>query len=436
MQLFSGLKIKTFRELIKAGGVLFLASGFSNFCNLLFNLFMVRRLSAVDYGVLNTLFSLLMILSMPAGTLQVVVTKFVAQFYAKKEFDQAKSFLLLFAKRVIALGIFFLLIFVAAIPWIGRFLKISSYSLIFVTGFMLFLSIVSPLMAGVLQGAQKFLAMAINGMFGAILKLILGIILVLAGFKVMGALLGVSLAALLAMILVFFQLPQEFLLAKKVHLPGLRVTSVYKYCVPVFFSLFGWMVLTNGDVILVKHFFSPEDAGFYSVAQMVGKIILFLPAVVSVVLFPKMNEAFSQKKPVLHLLKNGLLITGFLCVGASIFCFLYPDFVLEIITRKQDLQAARLIPPFCIAMIFYALVNIFVSYNLAIHQFRFTVYLMLAGLLQLSLITAFHPNLPAVIFSLILNSMLLFFMGCLEAAKTKIYEEHPADGFRDFACPQ
>lgn len=417
MKLFSGLRIKTFRELVKAGGILFLASGFSNFCNLLFNLFMVRRLSVVDYGVLNTLFSLFMILSMPAGTLQTVVTKFVAQFYGRKEFDQAKSFLLIFGKRVIAFGILFLLFFVAAIPRIAGFLKISSHSLFIITGFLLFLSIISPVLGGVLQGAQKFLAMAINGMFGATLKLILGIILVLAGFKVMGALLGVILAAFLAMILAFFQLPQELMLANKVHLSGLRVTSVYKYSVPVFFSLLSLMILTNSDMILVKHFFSPEQAGFYSVAQMVGKIILFLPAVIVVVLFPKMSEAFSQQRSVLPLLKKGLAITGILSVTAGIFCGLFPGLVLKALTGKEAVEAIRLVPFFCIAMPLYALTILFVFYNLAIHRFRFTFYLVFACLLQLSLISLLHPNLTFVIFSLIFTSLFLLLMGCIEAVK-------------------
>ncbi len=416
----SGLVPKGFREIIQASGLLFLASGFANFCNLLFVLFMVRRLQPIEYGVLNTLFSLWMILSMPAGTLQTVVTKYVAQHFVKKEFAQIKSFLIHFGKRIILSAICFLAIFWSLTPVINGFLKINSPSLVVITGVILFLSIISPLIMGVLQGAQRFLALAINGIFSSMLKLILGISLVVLGFQVMGAIAGAGLAGLLALILAYFQLPKELLIAKECHFRELRMKSVYKYSIPVFFSLLGWMVLTNGDVILVKHFFSPEDAGFYSIAQMVGKIILFLPAVIGAVLFPKMSEAFSEERATKPLLKKGLLITGVLCVSVSIFCSFAPSFVLRVLTRKEAAEAVRLVPFFCIAMTFYALVQQFLTYNLAVHRFRYTAYLLAAAILQVGLISWFHPSLSAVLFSLILNSLLLFFAGCFETALEKV----------------
>jgi len=57
------------------------------------------------------------------------------------------------------------------------------------------------------------------------------------------------------------------------HRVSLR--PIYAYCLPVSAMLISFTILTNSDVTLVKKFFSPLEAGYYSVAQMVGKIILF-----------------------------------------------------------------------------------------------------------------------------------------------------------------
>lgn len=433
---FNGLKITAFKDLIQASGILFLASVFGNLCGLLFWLFMVRRLEPIEYGILNTLFSLFMILSLPASTIQTVVTKSVAQFFGRGEYAQIRCFLKHFGKRIIWFGILSLAVFIVLTPAIGSFLKIDSLALIAITGLILFIAIVFPLTIGVLQGAQRFLAMSINSVFNAMLKLILGITFVVLGFKVMGALVGFGLAALLALMLSIFQFPKELSRAKDGNLEDLHINSVYKYSVPVFFSLLGWMVLTNSDVILVKHFFSPQEAGFYSVAQMVGKIILFLPGVIGVVLFPKMSEAFGQQKTALGLLKKGLLITGFLCIAASILCSFVPGLVLKVLTRKETGEAVKLVPLFCIAMTFYALVQQFINYNLAIHRFRFTIYLMLAAFFQLSLISWFHPDLSTVVIFLIFNSLWLFFIGLMDALKGKEkYEEYPAKGFGNYTLP-
>jgi O-antigen/teichoic acid export membrane protein len=414
MQRFSGLKIAAFKDLIQASGILFLASAFSNFCNLLFWLFMVRRLEPAEYGVLNALFSLLMILSMPASTLQTMVTKYVAHYFGSGELAQIKAFMLHFGKRIISAAIGLLVIFLVMAPFIAGFLKIRSLALVIITGVILFLSLLSPLTMGVLQGAQRFLALAINGIFGSGLKLVLGISLVALGFQAGGALVGAGSAILLALLFSVFQLPRELVMAEASGERQLRMDFIYKYSVPVFFSFLGWMVLTNGDVILVKHFFTAEEAGLYSVAQMVGKIILFLPAVVSVVLFPKMSEAFSKEETAVPLLKKGMMITGALCISAAIFCSLLPGLVLKVLTNKESAEAVRLVPLFCAAMTFYALVQLFLTYNLAVHRFRFTVYLLVASVLQLGLIWLFHPGLPAVLFSLILISFSLLFAGWLE----------------------
>lgn len=415
----NGLKTKVFSQLLQASGILFLASSFANICNLLFWLYMVRRLSPVEYGILNTLFSMFMILSLPSGTIQTVITKFVAEFYGQRDFARIKYFTIHLGIRVILAGILFLACFVIFSPAIAAFLKISSHWLIIVTGIILFVSLLSVVSQGILQGAQRFLAMSINGILSSALKLILGIALVVAGFRVMGALIGFGLAVLTALVISFFQIPRQIRRTSKECSVPLKIESIYQFCLPVFLSLFGWMVLTNGDVILVKHFFSPLDAGFYSIAQMVGKIILFLPGVISVVLFPKMSETFSRQKSSLALLKKGLLITGLLCVIASIFCISYPDLVLKILTHRQDIEAVKLVAPFCIAMTFYALVSQFVFYNLAIHRFGFTVYLLLVSLLQIFLISLFHPNLSTVVLFLILCSSSLFFMGFFEAYREK-----------------
>lgn len=414
MQQSSGLKITAFNGIIKSSSLLFLASIVVNVCNLLFWLFMVRNLNPIDYGVLNALFSLFMILSLPSSTIQTVVAKFVAQLYGKNEIRQVKGFGIHFGKRVFVAGILSLGFFILFSQAMGNFLKISQASLVVLTGVIIFIALLSPLTVGILQGSQRFFAMSVNGIIGSFLKLILGAIFVILGFKVMGALAGFGLAVAIALAVSFFQIPREVVMSKENSSAQFRMGSVYQYGVPVFLSLLSWMILTNADVILVKHFFSPIDAGSYSVAQMVGKIILFLPSVIGVVLFPKISEAFSQGKPTLPLLKKGLSITAFLCVAASIFCVLFPDFVLKILTGKQNIDSVRLVPYFCVAMTFYAMVNQLVFFNLAVHRFRFTAYLLLATFLQLGLITVYHPDLSAVIWFLIINSFLLFLAGFVE----------------------
>ncbi|MFZ5800533.1 MAG: oligosaccharide flippase family protein [Candidatus Omnitrophota bacterium] len=410
-----GLKVKIFNELFQASGILFLASIFVNLCNLFFWLFMVRNLVPEEYALLNALFSLTMILSLPATTVQTVVAKAVSKEFFQKKYAAIKYFLVHFGKRVLFCDLLFLLLFALSSPVIGNFLKSNSIVPVLITGGFIFFTVIGPLVTGALQGSQRFLAMAISNSVYGLLKLGLGGVLVFLGFRAVGALLGLCLAALAGFGFSLFLLPDELTGSAGEGGEKIRMKSVYQYTVPVFLSLLGWMVLTNVDVIMVKHFFSAQEAGWYSVAQMTGKVVLFLPAVVGVILFPKMSEAHHQGKTALAYLKTGLFITGFLSAAAGVFCMLFPMFALRVLTGSRLPQAVSLVPFFCVAMIFYALVNQLMFYNLAIHRFTYTAYLVSAAVIQVGLIASFHSTLNMVLYSLVLVSMILFGIGVFEA---------------------
>ena len=72
-------------EFLKQSSIMFLAMGMVNFFNLIFHLFMVRSLSAMDYGVLNSLLAMFLIVSIPASTTQRVIAKYVSHFKGPKK---------------------------------------------------------------------------------------------------------------------------------------------------------------------------------------------------------------------------------------------------------------------------------------------------------------------------------------------------------------
>jgi alginate O-acetyltransferase complex protein AlgJ len=72
---------------------MFIGISLFNLFNLLYNLFMVRYLPPVDFGQLNTLLALFMVISVPANTVQTAITRFVSPLQAKGEYDRIKGLL-------------------------------------------------------------------------------------------------------------------------------------------------------------------------------------------------------------------------------------------------------------------------------------------------------------------------------------------------------
>jgi O-antigen/teichoic acid export membrane protein len=163
-------------------------------------------------------------------------------------------------------------------------------------------------------------------------------------------------------------------------------------------------------MVLVKYYFNPEESGVYSLAQMVGKIFLFLPGAISVVMFPRVSGLKAKNQDTNTTLKRSLLYTGILVTGAGFFYNLFPHFVLMVLTGKVYLESVSLGRLFSVSMSFFTLLFILITYLLSIKDLRFIKYLVLFTLLQIWAITLFHKTLISVQLILCLNAILLFFI--------------------------
>jgi O-antigen/teichoic acid export membrane protein len=159
---------------------------------------------------------------------------------------------------------------------------------------------------------------------------------------------------------------------------------------------------------MVKYFFSPEEAGFYSIAQMLGKVFLFLPGAISIVMFPRTSVLNAKNKDTASTLTKSLFYGAGLCI-ISVFGYnLFPSFVLTVLTGKAFPLSIGLGRLFSVSMSFFALLFILIWYFLSIKDFRFIKYLVSFTLLQIFAITLFHNNLFQVQLALCVNSVLLF----------------------------
>ena len=424
-------------DLIKQGSLMFLAVTISNVLSLLYQLYMVRNLSPINYGVLNSLFSILMIVSVPSGTLQTVVTKFVSTFHAINHHEKINLLLRSFVKKTLVFGLVIFLILIFGSRGISSFLQIASPLLIVILGVITFFSIILPLTQGGLQGLQRFGYLGLTMITNGSLKLALGIIFVSIGFGVMGAMSAVAISAFIALLLSFIMLtsvlPRRLtLIAKSLQLksnspdPEMNFSEIYRYFCAVATVFLCFMVLTNIDVVLVKHFFKPLEAGYYSIAQMVGKIILFLPIAITMVMFPKVSNLHAQGKDTFHILRRSLLCVGLLCGTAALICLLFPGLIIRLLSGEEHLHCIPLARIFSVTMVFFALAYVLLFYHLSIHRLGFIYSLVLLTVLQFLAIILFHQSLSQVLYIMCGNAVLLFLINAYLAFKRK--EFHVASG--------
>jgi len=398
--------------IFKHGSVIFASSVAANVLNLVFWLYMVRHLAPQDYGVLNTFVSVLMFFCVPVGILQIVITRYTSKFMAHKKIGEVQSLLRYFIKLIsIFLGIVMVVLMIGD-HYIISFLQINETRLLYAVAVGILFSSFSTITMGALAGLQRFNDVALNGVVSVISKLFFGFVLVAAGLKAFGGLLGFVFSAIVGFCLSLFQLPKGMI--KLSALPDpiiLDKKDIYGYFLPVGLYTLCFFALTNMDIILVKHFFSPIEAGFYSVAQMVGKIVLFVPSAIGVVMFPKIVDHHARKEDAKAILKKCLLVVGILCGLVSFFALLCPAFILKVLTGHDQPQAISLVKFFAISMSFFALVNIFMIYHLSLRRMRFIYFMSVMTIFQFFGIWLFHNTLASVLLTLTLCSVVLFCFG-------------------------
>lgn len=410
----------------------FLGTTLAGFFNLLYHLVSVRLLVPRDYGTFNALISLIMFALMAIAPLGTALVRYFTEYIVREDFSTLKSIFVKISKRLVLFAVGIILFFIIFSPSLGRFLNTQRVYLI-ICGGVIVLSLFPLPMVSLFQSLQRFKIFAGIGVVSSFGKLIFGSLFMILGWRILGGMSGFLIGAVFAFLVCLFFIPNIFrreLAGRNINNSSSSVNKsppctqggdllpIYKYFFPVSLTMFSFTFLTNIDVILVKHFFTPLDAGYYSIAQMVGKITLFLPSALAIVIFPKSTKAFVLKSSSLKILYKSLFLAGICCFLATLLSFLLPGFVLTVLTGKSNPISRSLVGLFALAMSFYALLWININYLLAIHNLKFVFPILVLASLETIFIYIYHPDLLFILYILLFFSIICFFAS-LFAVRTK-----------------
>ncbi len=395
--------VKLFKEdLVKHTAIVFVGTTLAGVCNLLYRLVCVRLLDPEDFGSLNALMSILMFGSITLSPLGKTLVRYFTEFIAKEEYSKFAATLTGITKRLFIVSIIIFLFFLIFSHQIGSFLNINTWY-VFICGIIIILSLFSPVIYSLLQSFQNFKLFSIANFISPFSKLIFGFLFIWLGLGVLGGLFGFLVSSLIIIIFSFIFIPKIFSqenirLNLDIYSNKVNFSPIYKYFFPVAIVMFSFTLLTNIDIILVKHFFSPLDAGYYSIAQTIGRIFLFFPSAIAIVIFPKSVAAYSTNSHSNEILFKSLGFAAVFSAIGIIVCFLFPAFVLELFTGKANPASNNLVGLFALAMSFYALLWIIIHFLLATHNLRFVLPLLIFSVLEMAAIYFWHNSLELVLY--------------------------------------
>tara|TARA_B100000315_G_C14511797_1_gene557325 strand:- start:392 stop:1276 length:885 start_codon:yes stop_codon:yes gene_type:complete len=274
----------------------------------------------------------------------------------------------------------------------------------------LYIGLLSPLNTGILQGLQRFLSLSIISVGASFLKLFFGILLVSLGLKLNGAMLAFLISGFILFFIPFYytrDLPKS---AQTIDDLGIGNTKFIRSTVPIIFVTLFIMLLTNIDLVMVKHFFPKEDAGIYAAVSVLGRTVFYVPGSIVMVMFPIVSEGRAQRANLIPILKKALWATLFIGGFATIVLLLFPQKMLSFLFGTVFSKGSTLLRPFAISMFFMSFLNLLANYNLAIDNHKFIPIMFVGCLAEIVLIFFFHQSKFSVIFILMVISFSLLIL--------------------------
>jgi O-antigen/teichoic acid export membrane protein len=379
---------------LRVGTLLFVATMFTNALNFLFQVAMGRMLIPADYGTMNALLSTFMIAAIPFATISMILTRQASVFKAQGQLAGIHGLFHWTYRRLAAVGLPALLVFVLLAPMLRGFLRMETTLPVILMGLVIFLSVSFPVNLAFLGGLQRFIPMAItSGSLGP-LKFSLCVLFVVLGLGINGVFIGHILCYLGLFLISHWPIRQTL---RHVGTLQEKPRRLFIRAYPELLANLAFAFMTQFDLVLVKHLFPAETVGTYAVAAVFGRAVMYLPGGLVLALFPMVAENHALKKDQTTMLWKALAYTLLLSGCGTLLYWLFPEPILRLLFSGKYLEAAPLLTYYGIAMLPMALLLITMNFHIARGHGRVWVIITLGAIVEILAISCWHQNFRQIL---------------------------------------
>jgi len=379
------------------------------FLSYAFHFYMVRSLPPSVYGDLSLIIGFLTIILVPTGSLQTVLAREVAKLGNQE--GRILQFLRGYAKNMIVYGIIlailaFFLSFAIGFVFNDQnlVLPLQLVSLSIPMAFLLSLA------NGYFQGREKIGKLSILMVINPAIKLAAGFLLVYAGFGLLGASASLVISPLAVLILV----GAIFLKHKNKIQKGIKhKLDSHKPFLFILATNVLLMIFLYLDLFFVKYYLGSEGAGFYNVADITAKVMMFAVGGITMVFLPKSSKLNMQThRPQI----KGLLAKAVMLMLPIFLAFLiFPEQIISIFYTSKYLSALAPFRILTVGMFAYAiftiLLNLSWSQNKEKAPLVFSSVALVADALLLFYLIPVYGLMGAALSTTISSIGLLAFLG-------------------------
>jgi O-antigen/teichoic acid export membrane protein len=234
-------------------------------------------------------------------------------------------------------------------PLIRIFLKTEDLILFIPVGIALFIFSLTGILRGMFASIEAFKVISYTTIVEFFTRAVFGIIFVLLSFKVLGALTGSVFGAISVFLLLYGKRKNLMTVYDERKQQNISTEGFHGITAKVFFITLPIGFFLELDLLLAKRFFSPDEAGIYAAAALIGKALLMFSILASTIVYPKLVEERLSRKGISTFLW-GVGITLILFVSGYIFFTLFGKPVVDLLFGAKFQGVTELVPFYIFAI--------------------------------------------------------------------------------------
>lgn len=404
------LKLRSFlrSDFARHGFLVFVSSVVVNFASYAFNLVLSRWLGIPGYGVVASLTSILVVFSIPSAVLATVVVKLVAELKAVADVSRLQAL----SRRIFELaggaaGILFLATALAHVE-LAKFLHIGDVRVVFVAGLVLALSTFTTIVRALLQGTQDFRRFAASTVLQGALRGVLGISAAAISPDALHAMLGWLAAECVAAAYTAYAAVETIhadrRTAGSITLDWSRIAQT---TAGIGASAAILTTLGSGDMILVKHFFSPTVAGLYGALSLGGRVLTFGLGFLPTVVLPKATARAMRGESALSILAVAAGISALAAAIVLTFVAEKPAIFIGLLVGAKYQAISPYVFEYCVAASLLTFASLAATYKTALHRYDFVAPAALVALAEFAAVALFHDTIAQVVRILVIGNLMV-----------------------------
>jgi Membrane protein involved in the export of O-antigen and teichoic acid len=409
-------------QFLRHNAVFFVGSIGVGALNYLYYPVLGRMLSPASFGEVQTLVSIFLQLSIFLTVLSLVIVNIVTNAADEKQRNllvfEFERLALLISASILVLS----LIFGKQLQHFLQFESVWPFPLLAIA---MIVTVPFILRGALLRGKQRFGLMSAGNIIAAGAKIIFSALLVVAGFKTIGAIGGIVLAQIVACIFVAawaFKLGLRNESGKLFQLPNMSLLKPeLKYGA---FVLLGSLAITlqySLDIVIVKHYFDSHVAGLYAGIASVARVVFFLTASISQVLISSVRMHHTPKQNTALLVRSTIMLSA-LGIPALLLLAVAPGTIIRLLMGSSYGAMADLLPRLSLAIFIVSILNLLTAYYLALRRYGIALVSSL-GVVATYLLIIWHHDTPgAVVNGMLYGSLLMLVLTVAWIASSKLKE--------------